>query len=310
MIDILTFIPIIVLVILLFFLSDRETKKSLEQSKASAKVLAQDRNALQLKLNESTRALRESELARINELTKAAEFGRLAQGLFHDLMTPLTSIILHTEKLKDRDITHKNMERAVEAGNRMARYIQDIRTTLSHEESERECILSEELDSILHLLAYKAKTGAIEIAVTKQDRCTWYGNPLKMRQIFSNLISNAIDSFEKVSRGPEQNVKKKIQISITKSSLVTTIEIRDNGSGISPQNMEKVFEPFFTTKAFNKGTGIGLSTVKSIVEKDLKGKIEMESQEGTGTLFRIIFPTQYKDPASSPPLPQTPPPLG
>ncbi len=312
MIDFLTFSPTILLIVFLFSMSNRETRKSLVQSIISTKILIQDRDALRLRLDESTKALHESELTRINELSKAAEFGRLAQGLFHDLMTPLTSIILHTENLKNNLVTHRNLEKAVEAGNKMSRYIHDIRTTLSREGSERECDLFEELSNTLHILAHKAKSGDIEIVVTKGDAreivkqenswqgakqetlrgdaCMWYGNPIKIRQVFSNLLSNAIDSFDM----EKENTPRKINISLEKKStntaLNTVIEIEDNGCGISPQNMERVFEPFFTTKPFDKGTGIGLTTVKSIVEKDLKGEIEIESQEAKGTLVRVTFP--------------------
>lgn len=287
MIDLFTFIPIGILTVLLFYLSHKEMKKSLEQSKISAQILAQDHIELE-------RKLRESELARITELTKAAEFGRLSQGIFHDLMTPLTSIILHTESLKN-DATQKNLEKAVEAGNRMTRYIQDIRKTLSHEESPQTCLLGEECENILHLLAYKSKSHHIDIVVMKAPEASWYGNPIKLRQIFSNLLSNAIDSFE-TKVGGRKNM---IHISLAKSF----IEIKDNGCGISQGNMDKIGTAFFTTKPVDKGTGLGLSTVKSIVEKDMRGTLEIESEEGKGTLVRI----RYTDLGASPLPPQTPP---
>lgn len=285
MTDILIFIPILILVMLLFYLSNREMKKSLEQSKISARVLAQDSNALRMRL-------RESEIARLHELTKAAEFGRLAQGLFHDLMTPLTSVILHTEKLKDSDATKKSLLKAVEAGTRMTQYVQDIRSALSREGAEAECNLTSELECILHLHAYKIKTSGVAVHTDDADTTlAWHGNPIKIRQVFSNLISNALDSFD--TPGSDTDFEKKIHIMLKKDASEIEgirIEIKDNGSGISPQNMQKIFEPFFTTKSTNKGTGIGLTTVKMIVEKDMKGKIEIESEEGKGTLVRIIFP--------------------
>ncbi len=296
MTDLFTFSPIILLIIGLFLLAGREIKRSLEQSRTATKLLTHDRNALQAQLDKSTEALQESELARRNELARAAEFGRLAQGIFHDLITPLTSIILHTEQLKNDPMTHKHLEKTVEAGNRMARYIQDIRATLSREESERVCYLHEELDNVLHLFAHRVKEVGIEITVNSVPTDAWHGNPIKLRQLFSNLVSNAIDSFE------NKTGKKNIEIVIKQSSTETVIEIRDTGSGISPENMKKIFDPFFTTKSFDKGTGIGLATVKSIVENDMRGTIEVVSTEGKGTTVRI----RYTDPVASPPLPHTP----
>ena len=65
--------------------------------------------------------------------------------------------------------------------------------------------------------------------------------------------------------------------------------IVDNGTGMSPATRARVFEPFFTTKNVGEGTGLGLSIAHSIVEKH-HGRIEVDSIEGEGTMFRIIIP--------------------
>ena len=113
--DVLTLIPIFIIVGILFYLSNREIKKSLEQSRATQEILAKDHEYLVKRLDMSDKELRETRQTRLNELAKAAEFGRLAQGLFHDLMTPLTSVILHTEKLKESSAAHQHVEKAVDA---------------------------------------------------------------------------------------------------------------------------------------------------------------------------------------------------
>jgi signal transduction histidine kinase len=283
--DILTFLPIFTLVCLLFFLSNREIQKSLEQSRIVQNLLLQDRKRLQSKLDKSIEDLEENRLKRLDELTKAAEFGRLSQGLFHDLMTPLTSIILHTEKLREGDTTGKTLEKALEANRRMSEYVKEIRTSLSHEEKEKECSINGELESVLQLLSYRIKKENVHIEKRIEENIAWYGNPLKLRQIFLNLISNSLDAFQ--TRAGED---KKINIKIIQVGTYLHISIQDNGMGIPEENLEKIFEPFFTTKPLDKGTGIGLTTVKTIIEKDLKGNIQVESAEGRGSLFTITFP--------------------
>ena len=290
-VDLVTYIPILFFIIMLLYLSHREMKKSMEQLKMSEKVIAQDRDALKMQVEERTQELRNNRIARMNELARAAEFGRLSQGLFHDLMTPLTSMVLHTEKLKDVKMT--------EASQRMTAYIKDIRSTLSREEAERECSLGEELDVILHLLSYEIRKNNVKIILESSDDCRWYGNPIKLRQIFSNLLSNSIDSLEST----KTRIDKKIWISLIKNPADITICVEDNGCGIDQENIEKIFEPFFTTKPTDKGTGIGLATVRSIVEKNLKGTIAVQSTKGKGSVFTI----QYKNLVSSLPPPHIPP---
>ncbi len=279
--DILTYIPIGVLILTLFWLSNREMRKTLELTKASEKMLARDRDELRIKMDERTSELKENRIARMNELAKAAEFGRLSQGLFHDLMTPLTSMVLHAEKNNDIKIK--------QASDRMNSYINDIRSTLSREEAERECNLKDELENILRLMTYKIRSQNVEISIKETGNSTWHGNPIKIRQIFSNLISNAIDSFD-----DKRTPSKKIEIELIQNQNGNVIKIKDNGCGIEEGKIDRIFDAFFTTKAPGKGTGIGLTTVKSIVGKDLKGKIEVESSTVTGTTFIITFPKKIK----------------
>ena len=65
--------------------------------------------------------------------------------------------------------------------------------------------------------------------------------------------------------------------------------MRDNGAGISPENMKKIFSPFFTTKPVGKGTGLGLSVCYGIVHK-MGGTMSVESEKGEGTTFTIQLP--------------------
>ena len=71
------------------------------------------------------------------------------------------------------------------------------------------------------------------------------------------------------------------------------ISIRDTGSGIAEQNLQKIFDPFFTTKGVGKGTGLGLSVTYGIVRAH-GGNIEVESTLGEGTTFRVLLPLERK----------------
>ena len=75
------------------------------------------------------------------------------------------------------------------------------------------------------------------------------------------------------------------------------VEVADTGSGIAPENLKRIFDPFFTTKPVGKGTGLGLSLSYGIVQKH-HGRIEVRSEVGKGTAFRVALPLQQPEAAA------------
>ena len=102
----------------------------------------------------------------------------------------------------------------------------------------------------------------------------------QLNQVFLNLMVNAAHAI------PERGI-------ITLSSGVENdwvwIAVADNGVGIAPENLKRIFDPFFTTKPVGKGTGLGLSVSYNAIAKH-GGRIEVESEVGKGTTFRVYLP--------------------
>jgi signal transduction histidine kinase len=105
------------------------------------------------------------------------------------------------------------------------------------------------------------------------------GNRNQLKQVFINLMMNAIHAMEQDPRLMEVG-------SSLKDGLVLA-SIRDSGIGIPKENISRIFEPFFSTKS--SGTGLGLSISYGLV-KDHKGAMEVESLEGRGTTFTVTLP--------------------
>jgi signal transduction histidine kinase len=108
-------------------------------------------------------------------------------------------------------------------------------------------------------------------------------HPGKMSQVFLNLISNACQAI--VAQGD-------IWIRSSCKDGKAVVEVEDNGVGIEKHLLSRIFEPFFTTKPAGQGTGLGLSITYGIIQQH-KGVIEVESQKGEGTLFRLLLPLSF-----------------
>jgi signal transduction histidine kinase len=118
--------------------------------------------------------------------------------------------------------------------------------------------------------------------------------PSQLNQVFMNMLVNAAHAIEgqgtiTVRTGAD-------------SSGQVWVEIADSGRGIAPEHMNRIFDPFFTTKPVGKGTGLGLSLSYGIVQKH-RGRIDVKSEPGLGTTFRVTLPVRQQSVASQESIP-------
>lgn len=137
--------------------------------------------------------------------------------------------------------------------------------------------LESTLNVVWNELKYKCEV-VREFGVLPQIYCL----PSQLNQVFMNLLVNAAQAIE--GHG-------KITIRTGLEGDNVWVEVIDTGTGIPPENIPRLFDPFFTTKPVGKGTGLGLSVSFKIVEKH-RGRIEVHSEEGKGSTFRVILPVQ------------------
>jgi two-component system NtrC family sensor kinase len=107
-----------------------------------------------------------------------------------------------------------------------------------------------------------------------------------MQQVLLNLISNALDALM-------ESQKKEIHIEVYREDDFIQLIVTDSGCGLAPENLEKIYDPFYTTKPIGQGTGLGLTTSRSIIESH-GGAITCESKLGVGTTFKILLPIKTK----------------
>lgn len=141
--------------------------------------------------------------------------------------------------------------------------------------------LNLQLTGLKPLLAILVPKG-ISLEVVPGREPVWVlADPAQIDQLVVNLVSNAKDATP---------VKGRIRLSARcLDQAWVAFEVMDSGSGMPPEVVAKIFDPFFTTKEPGKGTGLGLSSVRTVVE-GMGGRLEVESQAGSGTTMRVLLP--------------------
>jgi CheY-like chemotaxis protein/anti-sigma regulatory factor (Ser/Thr protein kinase) len=124
------------------------------------------------------------------------------------------------------------------------------------------------------------------------------GNEARLAQVFLNLIINAAQALPEGQ--PEQN---EVRLTLRGHEGQVVAEVRDTGCGIPPEVLGRIFDPFFTTKPVGVGTGLGLALCHAFISA-MSGRIEVESQVGKGTVFRVVLPAASVPEQRSPQAPQ------
>ncbi len=277
------------LIMTISWLSNREIEKSLQRARRSERELKLERDSLEIKVEERTRDLKQVQLEKMSQLYRFAEFGKLSSGLFHDLMNPLTAVALNIGNLKKESLGAENvissLDKAISASKKMEQYIHTIQKQIGAKDELKTFSLNEEIETVIELLNFKARRSHLEIEFSAEKNHTLFGDSLKFSQIILNLLSNAIDAYENTENSPLL-----IHISISERNKIIIVKMTDNGNGVSEEIQTKIFDPFFTTKLNAEETGLGLSTSKTIIEKDFGGAITITSTENIGSLVTLKIP--------------------
>ncbi len=144
------------------------------------------------------------------------------------------------------------------------------------------------IPEVTGMVANKAGVHGIVIEQEITDQIPGvHGDPRYLQQVLVNLLNNAIDAV--IVRHGSSGGAIRIE-SGSAGNRHVEIKIRDNGSGISSENLKKIFTPFFTTKPVGEGTGLGLSVCHGIINK-MGGSMLVDSRENIGTTFTIQLPS-------------------
>ena len=229
----------------------------------------------------------------ILEQAKMAQMGEMIGNIAHQWRQPLSAISTVASGVKlnyeynllnEKDIP-KNMDLIVKNVKYLSETIDTFRDFIREDKVKKEVLVQEKIDECLKILSASIENAHIDL-IKDVD----YDNPvlIKMKseeltQVIINLINNSKDAIL-------QNDVNEGWIKISQKSLEDQliIKVEDNGKGIRKDILTKIFDPYFTTKHQFQGTGLGLYMSKTIIEKYLKGKLEVKNTQ-SGAEFTIIL---------------------
>lgn len=263
-----------------------DEKKCETAQSAFRKAVLMDMSIVLDAYNECDKAALEASRTQVLHQEKLATIGLLASGLAHEIGNPLASIQAicdnQLRKTPDSATVEKfqrirgQVVRIVDIVHKLADYSRPAPGTWQRVD------INNEIEAALAIarLSRSAKNVKFELHLCR-DLPPIQALDGQMSQVYLNLFLNAIDAMQE-SGG-------QLTVTTRRDGELLCVDVKDNGSGITPTNLMRIFDPFFTTKDVGKGTGLGLHVSRGIVERH-QGRINVTSVVGAGSVFSVELP--------------------
>ncbi|EDM75276.1 probable serine/threonine kinase protein with two-component sensor domain [Plesiocystis pacifica SIR-1] len=274
-----------------------------------APVDAQGKRLLAIATDVSRRKALE---AQVRQQQRLESIGTLASGVAHEINNPIQGIMNYAELIATRpQLDPMVLDFAREIGAETERVSQIIRDMLTFarrdSEAEREwaapkAIVASTL-SLVH--AIMRKSGMQVMSDLPSDLPEVYCRPQQIRQILVNLLTNARDALGELpaktldaDNGLRRRIDLRVLVRERAEQRWLRFEVEDHGPGMPPEVQAHIFDPFFTTKSRDRGTGLGLAVSHGIAVEH-GGKLEVTSELGAGTTFRLSLPLEPQPSAAA-----------
>ncbi len=235
---------------------------------------------------EKAKVLEEAQLYHLNQIEHLVTIGRASAGLFHDLVNPLTALSLHIQELKNisfsqsAEITER-IKQAVRITNRLIRLAKQIKDELRQQSKPQRINIRKALEQAIMAVQYEANQKGINLNFIKENKIYAYCDPVRFERAIVNLLTNGIEAFHQTHKNAQ------ITVTLSSDTAYNYINIKDNGPGIAPEQIETIFEPFVTSKRSNHG--LGLATTKNILNQELNATITASNLPNSGACFTISW---------------------
>jgi two-component system, NtrC family, sensor kinase len=273
---------------------------------------------LEHSLAQQNQALREAQAALVQS-EKLASLGRVAAGVAHEINNPIAYVTNNLAVLRrdmqaalgaleayrqgrtadaarleeEADVVYfqqhfaRTCDKTLEGLQRVRDIVQNLRDFAHLDEAEfKEADLNAALAAALEILGHAAKQKDVRLETHFEPLPPVLGHAGKLNQVFLHLLENAVDACD---RGGTVTARTRVE-----GGSEVVVEVQDTGCGIAAEHQARLFEPFFTTKPVGQGTGLGLSVSFGII-RDHGGRIEVESEVGKGSTFRVRLPVRAQE---------------
>ena len=232
--------------------------------------------------------------AQLAQADKLSSIGLLAAGVAHEVNTPLAVISSYTQMLAKQVRGDQRvaplLDKITQQTFRASEIVNGLLNFSRTGAAEFTALdLNHIIEDTLKLLEHQFRASQVRLETSLEHNLpAVLGNSGKLQQVFLNLFLNAKDA---MAAGGTLRVA-------TQANGRVAVDVSDTGSGIALEHMQRIYDPFFTTKATviegqRRGTGLGLAVSYGIIQEHA-GKIQVESQVGSGTTFHLEFPMARK----------------
>ena len=254
-------------------ITDRKKNEVLIQK--SKDELQNINSRLELLVKEEVAKSREKDRIMLVQ-SKQAAMGEMIGNIAHQWRQPLNDVGLFVQNLQDEfefeELTAESLNKAVEKTmdklTYMSQTIDDFRNFFRSDKEKTNFSLSDNIRKTLLLTEASFKSNSIDIELNLSENIMFTGYPNEFSQALLNILNNAKDVLiASKTKNPH------VHINLSKSDKTTILTISNNGDNIHEDIIDKIFEPYFTTKTKSTGTGLGLYISKTIIERNMSGKL-------------------------------------
>jgi signal transduction histidine kinase len=234
-----------------------------------------------------TREREKVQQSQLAHTEKMAAVGTLAAGVAHEVNNPVAGVLACIENMRDDPDNSEMREQYLglihDGVKRIERTVANL-LDFSRPRSMRlgPASLNQSLTQVIDLVRFQLRKSGVEPRFELDPRDPWIvGDRFQVEQLLLNLVLNALQAM------PEGGT---LTLRTRRQGAWELVEVCDTGSGIPEAIRERIFDPFFTTRDVGKGTGLGLAVSYNIATAH-GGGLEVETTEGEGSIFRVLFPT-------------------